>query len=117
MPKVARSWPIVMLAVLMLLDVSAKAKQRGFKVRGEIMPRMRMFVFLNAHDGTFADRTISSWKGRFKFKGLKSGSYTVTLLHPYWGETRRTIEITSSFADEEGRVDIRVPFILSLIHI
>ena len=109
MPTVARSWLLVTWLVL-LLGASATAKERGFKLRGQIFPPMRTFVFLTSHDGSFADRAMSNYKGRFKFKKLKPGTYSITLFHPYWGETRRTIEITGSFADEEGRIGVSVPF-------
>ena len=109
MPTVARSWLQVTLLAL-LLGTSGIAKERGFKLRGQIFPPMRTFVFLTSHDGLFADRALSNYKGRFKFKKLKPGTYSVTLFHPYWGETRRTIEVTGSFADEEGRIDVTVPF-------
>ena len=109
MPTVVRSWLLVTWLAL-LLGTSGIAKERGFKLRGQIFPPMRTFVFLTSHDGLFADRALSNYKGRFKFKKLKPGTYSVTLFHPYWGETRRTIEVTGSFADEEGRIDVTVPF-------
>ena len=109
MPAVVRSW-LVATWLALLLGASATAKESGFKLRGQIFPPMRTFVFLTSHDGLFADRAMSNYKGRFKFKKLQPGTYSVTLFHPYWGETRRTIEVTGSFADEEGRIDVSVPF-------
>ena len=109
MPAVARSWLQVTFLAL-LLGASATAKERAFKLRGQILPPLQTLVFLTSHEVSFADRTISNYKGRFKFKKLKPGTYTITLFHPYWGETRRTIEVTGSFADEEGRIDVSVPF-------
>ncbi len=112
MPTVARLW-LQATWLALLLGASATAKEGTFKLRGQIRPPLRTFVFLTSHDVSFADRAISSRKGRFRFKKLKPGTYTITLFHPYWGETRRTIEITGSFADEEGRIDVSVPFRLS----
>ncbi len=109
MPTVARSWLQVTLLALSL-GISGVAKEGAFKLRGQIFPPMRTFVFLTSHDGLFADRALSNYKGRFKFRKLKPGTYSVTLFHPYWGETRRTIEVTGSFADEQGRIDVTVPF-------
>lgn len=42
--------------------------------------------------------------GRFTFRGLEPGPYTVTVLDPRWGMTRRTVQVTESFADADGRV-------------
>ncbi len=109
MPTVVRSWLLVTWLALSL-GISGVAKEHGFKLRGQIFPPMRTFVFLTSHDGLFADRALSNYKGRFKFKKLKPGTYSVTLFHPYWGETHRTIEVTGSFADEDGRIDVTVPF-------
>ena len=109
MPAVARLWLQVTFLAL-LLGTSATAKERAFKLRGQILPPLRTLVFLTSHDGSFADRAISNYKGRFKFKKLKPGTYAITLFHPYWGATRRTIEVTGSFADEQGRIDVSVPF-------
>ena len=109
MPTVARLWLQASWLVL-LLGAAASAKEGAFKLRGQIIPPLRTFVFLTSHEVSFADRVISNHKGRFRFKKLAPGTYTVTLFHPYWGETRRTIEVTGSFADEQGRIDVSVPF-------
>ncbi len=73
MPTVARSW-LQVTSLVLLLGASAIAKERGFKLRGQIFPPMRSFVFLTSHDGLFADRAMSNYKGRFKFKKLKPGT-------------------------------------------
>ena len=109
MPTVARLW-LQASWLILLLGAAASAKEGAFKLRGQILPPLRTLVFLTSHDGSFADRAISNYKGRFKFKKLKPGTYAITLFHPYWGETRRTIEVTGSFADEQGRIDVSVPF-------
>ena len=109
MPTVARLWLQASWLVL-LLGAAASAKEGAFKLRGQILPPLRTFVFLTSHEVSFADRAISNHKGRFRFKKLTPGTYTVTVFHPYWGETRRTIEVTGSFADEQGRIDVFVPF-------
>ena len=47
-------------------------------------------------------------EGRFAFKSLEPGSYTLTILDPTWGVTRRTIQVTPAFATPDGRVDVEL---------
>src|SRR5262249_40525129 len=47
------------------------------------------------------------WRGRFRFRGLLAGAYTVAVFVPERGETRRTIEIGPGVA-AKGRVDVRI---------
>lgn len=44
----------------------------------------------------------------FSFRGLKAGAYTLTVMDPTWGVTRRTVQVTPSFADEGGRVRVEI---------
>lgn len=45
---------------------------------------------------------------RFVFRELEPGGYTLTVMDPQWGVTRKTVQVTPSFADPEGRVRVQV---------
>ena len=47
-------------------------------------------------------------RSRFEFRGLAPGGYTLTVMDPTWGVTRKTVQVTPSFADAEGRVRVEV---------
>jgi Tfp pilus assembly protein PilF len=47
-------------------------------------------------------------RSRFAFRGLEPGGYTLTVMDPRWGVTRKTVQVTPSFADSEGRVRVEV---------
>ncbi len=46
--------------------------------------------------------------GRFAFRRLAPGAYTLTVIDPEWGVTRRTVQVTPSFADTDGNVQVAV---------
>lgn len=47
--------------------------------------------------------------GDFRFKRLPAGVYTIVVTDERWGETRRTVAVSESLADERGRVSIVFP--------
>lgn len=49
-------------------------------------------------------------RGRFEFRRLPPGSYTLTVIDPRWGAARKTVQVTASFADARGRVRVRMEF-------
>ena len=52
----------------------------------------------------FSLKTVTNLGGRFKFKKVPAGTYVVTVTTPRNGSSSRTIAVTTSFADSEGRV-------------
>ncbi len=77
-------------------------------LRGRIEPPQRAAVALYGAVTPFHRRTFSDPKGRFEFKKIPTGSYTVAVFHPRRGESLTTVEVTPSFADEHGRVEVVV---------
>ena len=47
-------------------------------------------------------------ESRFVFRSLAPGGYTLVVMDPGWGLTRQTVQVTGSFADEQGRVHVEV---------
>jgi tetratricopeptide (TPR) repeat protein len=56
----------------------------------------------------FTATTLSDEAGRFSFKKLESGAYTVAVFEPSRGEARQTIEVGPSNADARGRVTLTI---------
>lgn len=48
--------------------------------------------------------------GRFEFKKLRPGPYTISVFIPERGEARKTIEISPSLADSHGRIALDIVF-------
>jgi len=81
------------------------------ELSGQIEPALdKAFVSINGVGTPFADNTLSGPKGRFRFRNLAPGSYTLAIFLPGYGETHRTIELTRGRADPNGRVSVTVPF-------
>ncbi|MBI2819616.1 MAG: tetratricopeptide repeat protein [Acidobacteria bacterium] len=59
---------------------------------------------------TFSARTRADTKGRFRFKKIPSGTYSISILIPGAGEMRSTVDVTHAFADDKGRVEIQFTY-------
>lgn len=82
------------------------------ELRGRIEPAPDEFatVMLHGSDFPFDARTVSDSSGKFKFKDLDPGQYTVIVFLPGSGQSRSTVAVTESFADKKRRVAVTVPF-------
>jgi tetratricopeptide (TPR) repeat protein len=58
----------------------------------------------------FTSSTLTDETGRFSFRRLEAGAYTVAVFEPSRGEARQTIEIGPSNADSRGRVTLTIQF-------
>ena len=88
--------------------VALAAAEPQLELRGRIEPPQPAAVALYGAVTPFHRRTFSDPKGRFAFKKVPAGSYTVAVFHPRLGESRTTVEVTPSFADQRGRVEVTV---------
>ena len=100
----------VALICLAVLAARAAAADSQLELRGRIEPPMRAAVALYGSTHPFQKHLLSNGKGRFRFKNLPAGTYTVSVFHPRRGEFRRTVEVTETFAGASGRVEITIPF-------
>lgn len=98
---------VLRLAVLgFLLGGLLYSAKRTLELRGRIAPPLRnVWVGIQGATTPFRAQTLSDSRGRFRFKNLRQGAYTLVVFHPHSGEQRHTVEMTSSFADENGRVE------------
>ena len=88
-----------MLAMLLFL----LAPPSSFTVEGKVEPAHLASVTLYGATTPFTVSTLSDSSGRFRFKNLESGSYTLSVFVPNFGEQRRTIVISPSTTDSRGR--------------
>ena len=73
--------------------------------------RGRRIILTVLHIGsTFNAQTRADFSGRFQFRRIPQGTYSLSIYIPAHGEMRTTLDITSSFADARGRVERRISY-------
>ena len=98
----------------LLLILAGIASGRELELQGVIEPApASAFVTLRGGDFPFHAETFSQSNGRFRFKKLVAGSYTVSIFVPGAGEVRRTVAVSDSLADAKGRVFVTIPYEVS----
>jgi tetratricopeptide (TPR) repeat protein len=103
-----------MLAAAAIFLVAARAqdlekqsrRSSRYELAGRIRPEARAAVSLYGAAAPFASFTRSDGKGRFHFRRLPAGSYTLAIYIAGQGEARRTVDVGPSAADGKGRVTI-----------
>jgi len=98
-------------AILILLaGLQAFAADAVFDLSGQVTPPGRASVTLFGATSPFQAAAMSDESGRFQFKKLQPGAYTISVFLPLRGEARKTIEVGPGTADEHGRVrlDLRL---------
>lgn len=107
----------LMLMALSGANLFAQETPRRMEFRGQILlpagtvpPRRWITVNLLAVGTPYYSRATAQRDGRFRFKKLAAGTYTLLITIPRSGEIARTVEITPSFADAKGRVARRFEF-------
>jgi tetratricopeptide (TPR) repeat protein len=101
----------MLLVALLLGPLAVAATEQKLELRGQVAPPFRWVpVLIRSTTGSYHKQTLTGTDGKFKFKKLEPGHYTIYVLHRRLGETRHSVEVTPSFADEKGRVQVTVPF-------
>ncbi len=86
-----RSWTVPCLCTAALSLVAAAP---NYAIRGQLNPpQARATVVLSAVDGPFMVNTASDTRGRFRFKGVQAGEYTICVFAPGFGESLQTVEL------------------------
>ena len=98
----------VVLLVLLPALAAASAERGTYELAGRILPGARASVSLYGATTPFSTSTLSDTGGRFRFRDLLPGAYTLAVFLPGQGEARRTIEVGPSLADSRGRVSVTV---------
>jgi len=79
-----------------------------YEVAGHIFPESRAAVSLHGAIAPFNTSTEADDRGRFTFKKLEAGAYTLSIFVPSRGEARQTIEVGPTSADAHGRVNLAI---------
>jgi hypothetical protein len=93
-----------------LLVYAAWTADPAFDLAGRLHPEERASVTIFGDAFPFTASTLSEEDGRFQFKKLRPGPYTVSIYTPDRGEARKTIEIGPSAADAHGRISLDITF-------
>ena len=99
------------LASFLALAFAVAAADPAFDIQGNIQPEARAAVHLHGATSPFTASTLADARGRFQFRKLLPGSYTISVFLPGRGESRRTIEVGPSLADARGRVPITIDIV------
>lgn len=75
-----------------------------YDLAGQFAPPARAAVSIYRVASPYTNSTLTEEDGRFTFKKLEPGAYTVSVFVPSRGEARQTIEVGPSTADNRGRV-------------
>ena len=95
--------PAVLMAV-------AWCDEPQFELAGKFTPEGLASVTLYGVRSPFTASMLSDEAGRFTFKKIEGGTYTIAILIPGKGEARRTIEVGPGTADAHQRVSLTLNF-------
>lgn len=78
----------------------------GYELTGRIEPAAAVPVYLHGATAPFESSSLSGVDGRFRFRKLDAGTYTLAVSTRTQGEAIQTIELTPGVVDAKGRLDI-----------
>jgi tetratricopeptide (TPR) repeat protein len=96
--------------LVLLLAFGASAQQAKYDLAGQILPEARAAISLFGATAPFSASSLSDERGRFQFRQLLPGPYTVAVFVAGRGEARQTIEVGPSLSDSKGRVSVTLRF-------
>lgn len=88
------------------LALLLQAPPQTFTVEGRFRPPAQGSVTIYGATNPFTESSLSDPGGRFRFRRLEAGTYTLSVFVPGRGETRQTVVVTPSTADARGRVTV-----------
>jgi tetratricopeptide (TPR) repeat protein len=92
------AWPIVLLA----------CQCSAYELAGRIEPPAAVSVHLHGATFPFESSAMSDPDGRFRFRKLAAGTYTLAVSFAARGEAVRTVELSPGTADAQGRLDVLI---------
>ncbi len=106
---------LALLLALAAVPEGGSSAERLYRLIGTILradgrPFNELPVFLQGAIKPFSAQTQAGRDGRFTFKNLPEGTYTLVVEIPTAGGMRKTVEVGPSFADEKGRIFLTVKF-------
>jgi tetratricopeptide (TPR) repeat protein len=91
-----------------LLLMALLAAPAVYDLAGRLDPPAEASVSIFRVASPFSTSTLTDESGRFTFRKLEPGAYTVSVFIPAQGEARQTVEIGPSAADEHQRVALTI---------
>jgi tetratricopeptide (TPR) repeat protein len=86
--------------------LATSALPADYELTGRIIPETAASVSLHGATMPFESTTLSDPRGRFRFRKLPPGTYTLAVFEPQHGEARQTIEVGPGTADSKSRMSI-----------
>jgi tetratricopeptide (TPR) repeat protein len=96
------------LALLAAASAPFAAEQQVYELSGRLVPPMVGRISLFGATTPYSTTTLMDVSGRFHFKKLRPGLYTIAIFNRRRGEARRTVEIGPALADAKGRITIKL---------
>ena len=84
------------------------AAAQVFTLEGRLMPKAKAAVTVHAASSPYTVSTPAHVDGKFTFKTLEPGIYTVIVFVSGRGEIRNSVSVEPSSADKKGRVRITI---------
>ena len=98
------------LTTVLMAAAAALAGEPVYELAGHVKPEGRASVSLFGASSPFTASALTDDSGRFVFKKLEPGEYTVSVFFPERGEARHTVEVGAATADGHGRVVLELEF-------
>jgi Flp pilus assembly protein TadD len=75
-----------------------------YDVQGQLVPAAQASISLHGVSSPFHASTLAGLDGKFRFRRIDEGSYTLAVFLPGRGEVRKTIVVSPSHSGKDGRV-------------
>jgi len=97
---------MVRLAFVLLAVGMGWAGEPSFELSVRTVPRLGGYVSLAGVSSPFSATTLVDASGKFHFKNLKQGLYSLVLFNRRRGEVRRTVDVGPATSDKKRRVNL-----------
>ncbi len=103
---------VLILALCLALSAAHSLGEEQYELRGKVVQtngkrfkEVLPVVFLQGTSEPYTAQTRADSGGKFRFKELLPGLYTLIIAVPMWGDLQRTIEIGPSGSNSKGRIE------------
>ena len=94
----------IAFVMMSIAAMAASPKTPVYEIDGRVDSEAPLSVSIYGATTPFTGKIISDVHGRFRFRKLLAGSYTVSMVAPGRGEARITVDVGPRTADPSGRV-------------
>jgi outer membrane protein assembly factor BamD (BamD/ComL family) len=109
--------PAALFLALLPAPMQAARERKSYQVDGKVLQSDGKpftggapVVFLQGAITPFSRQTLAGRDGKFRFKNVPAGTYTLSVAVPRIGEFRRTVEVGPSVADAKGIVTVLMEY-------